>query len=188
MDNQIDDAEGAEAMYKRILAAIDWTAGADAVVDQARQLAALTGAAVHGLHVQPMNVPSPPTLSTLANQALTTGPAPGDAAAAAHRMVDEAVAVLDAAGVHAEGTVLETPGRYTAGCAAIGPRRARRLDRARCPAARLAVGGVPVQRRRRGLSPRRMPDPDRALSREGAALASIPGQIIARAAGTGSRR
>lgn len=96
-------------MYKRILAAIDWTSGADAVVDQTRQLAELTGAAVHILHVQPMNVPSPPALSTLANHALTAGPAPGDAVAAAHQMVGEAVAVLDAVGVHAEGTVLETP-------------------------------------------------------------------------------
>jgi nucleotide-binding universal stress UspA family protein len=99
-------------MYKRILAAIDWTASAEAVLDQARQLASLTGAAVHVLHVRAMDFPSVSSiLGGLASQALAGEPVASHASGVAQRMVDDAVAALSAAGVRAEGTLLEsTPG------------------------------------------------------------------------------
>jgi nucleotide-binding universal stress UspA family protein len=99
-------------MYKRILAAIDWTASSEAVLDQTRQLATLTGAEVLVLHVRAAEFPSLPSiLGTLASQALAGEPAGDDASSVARRMVDEAVAVLSTAGVAAEGLLLEsTPG------------------------------------------------------------------------------
>jgi ACDE family multidrug resistance protein len=99
-------------VYKRILAAIDWTVSSEAVLDQTRQLASLTGAAVLVLHVQAADFPSLPSiLGTLASQALAGEPAGNGASSVARRMVDDAIAVLDTAGVHAEGLLLEsTPG------------------------------------------------------------------------------
>ena len=96
-------------MYKRILAAIDWTANTEAVLDEARQLASLTGAAVHILHVRTMDFPSLPSiLSTLPGQAPAGEPSASDASSVARRMVDDAVAVLSTAGVHAEGLLMES--------------------------------------------------------------------------------
>jgi nucleotide-binding universal stress UspA family protein len=99
-------------MYKRILAAIDWTASTEAVLDQTRHLASLTGATVHVLHVRATDFPSLPSiLGALASQALAGEPAASDAGSVAQRMVDDAVAVLSTGGVHAEGLLLEsTPG------------------------------------------------------------------------------
>jgi nucleotide-binding universal stress UspA family protein len=99
-------------MYKRILAAIDWTPNTEAVLDQTRQMASLTGAAVLVLHVRAADFPSLPSiLGTLASQALAGEPVASDASSVARRMVDDAVAVLSTAGVHAEGLLLEsTPG------------------------------------------------------------------------------
>jgi nucleotide-binding universal stress UspA family protein len=94
-------------MYKGILAAIDWAESTEAVLDQTRRLASLTGASVHVLHVQARAFPPPQsTLGYLASQALTTEPA-GDASVAARRMVDDAVAMLSKAGVQATGLLLE---------------------------------------------------------------------------------
>ena len=99
-------------MYKRILAAIDWTASTDAVLDQTRQLAALTGATVLVLHVRAADFPSLPSiLGSLASQALAEEPAAKDPTSVARRMVDDAVATLSTEGVQAEGLLLEsTPG------------------------------------------------------------------------------
>lgn len=99
-------------MYKRILAAIDWTASTEAVLDQTRQLAALTGATVLVLHVRAADFPSLPSiLGSLASQALAQEPATNDAAGVARRMVDDAVVMLSAEGVQAECLLLEsTPG------------------------------------------------------------------------------
>jgi nucleotide-binding universal stress UspA family protein len=99
-------------VYTRILAAIDWTASSEAVLDQTRQLASLTGAAVLVLHVQAADFPSLPSiLGTLASQALARGPAGNGASSVARQMVDDAIAVLDTADVHADGLLLEsTPG------------------------------------------------------------------------------
>jgi nucleotide-binding universal stress UspA family protein len=100
-------------MYKRILAAIDWTESPESVLDQVRRLASLTGATVYVLHVQARNLPPPhSTLGYLASQALTAEPA-GDASMAARRMVDDAVAALSAAGVHAVGLLLECTAENT---------------------------------------------------------------------------
>jgi nucleotide-binding universal stress UspA family protein len=95
-------------MYKGILAAIDWAESTEAVLDQTRRLASLTGASVHVLHVQTRAVPPPQsTLGYLTRQALTTEPAV-DASVAARRMVDDAVAMLSKAGVQATGLLLES--------------------------------------------------------------------------------
>jgi nucleotide-binding universal stress UspA family protein len=94
-------------MYQGILAAIDWAESTEAVLDQTRRLASLTGATVHVLHVQARTFPTPhSTLGYLASQALTTEPAK-DASMAARRMVDDAVATLSKAGVRATGVLLE---------------------------------------------------------------------------------
>jgi nucleotide-binding universal stress UspA family protein len=100
-------------MYKRILAAIDWTASTETVLDQTRQLASLTGATVHVLHVRAADFPTLPSiLGALASQALAGEAAASDASTVARRVVDDAVAVLSTAGVHAEGRLLEsTPGQ-----------------------------------------------------------------------------
>lgn len=96
-------------MYKRILAAIDWTASSEAVLDQTRQLASLTGAEVLILHVRAADFPSLPSiLGALASQALAGEPAGNDASSVARRMVDDAITALSTAGVHAEGMVLES--------------------------------------------------------------------------------
>lgn len=96
-------------MYKRILAAIDWTTSSESVLDQTRQLASLTGATVLVLHVRAADFPSLPSiLNTLASQALAGEPAGNDASSVARRMVDDAIAVLSTAGVHAEGLLLES--------------------------------------------------------------------------------
>jgi nucleotide-binding universal stress UspA family protein len=96
-------------VYTRILAAIDWTASSEAVLDQTRQLASLTGAAVLVLHVRAADFPSLPSiLNTLASQALAEQPAGNDASSVARRMVDDAITVLSTAGVHAEGLLLES--------------------------------------------------------------------------------
>jgi nucleotide-binding universal stress UspA family protein len=96
-------------VYKRILAAIDWTASSEAVLDQTRRLASLTGAEVLVLHVQAADFPSLPSiLGTLASQALAGEPAGNDASSVARRMVDDAITVLSTAGVHAEGLLLES--------------------------------------------------------------------------------
>lgn len=95
-------------MYKRILTAVDWTAGTEAVLDHTRRPALLTGAMVHVLHVHPMSLPAPrSTLGYLAAQTLITEPAARDASDAARRMVDDAVAALTATGVRAAGLLLE---------------------------------------------------------------------------------
>src|ERR1700754_3849578 len=44
-------SKGDWTMYKRILAAIDWTPGTETVLNHTRQLAMMTGATVHVLHV-----------------------------------------------------------------------------------------------------------------------------------------
>jgi nucleotide-binding universal stress UspA family protein len=96
-------------MYKRILAAIDWTASTEAVLDATRQLASLTGAVVRVLHVQAMDFPPLPSiLGTSASQALAAEPVASDASSVAQRMVDNAVAELSTAGVHAEGMLLDS--------------------------------------------------------------------------------
>lgn len=65
-------------MHQRILTAVDWTAGTEAVLDQTRRLAWPTGAMVHVLHVHPMSPPTPlSTLGHLAVQTLITEPAAG---------------------------------------------------------------------------------------------------------------
>jgi nucleotide-binding universal stress UspA family protein len=96
-------------LYERILAAVDWSGSTEAVLDQTRRLASLTGAAVHVLHVRVTDFPSvPQLLGALANQALTGERAESDAGGVARRMVDEAVAGLSAAGIGAEGVLLES--------------------------------------------------------------------------------
>lgn len=101
-------------MYKRILAAIDWTASSEAVLDQTRRLASLTGAQVLVLHVRAADFPSLSSiLGALASQALAGEPAGNDAGSVAQRMVDDAIVVLSAAGVHAEGLLLESAPRST---------------------------------------------------------------------------
>jgi nucleotide-binding universal stress UspA family protein len=99
-------------VYKRILAAIDWTANSEAVLDQTRQLASLTGAAVVVVHVRAADFPSLPSiLGALASQALAGEPAGNEASSVARRMVNDATAVLSTAGVRAEGLLVEgTPG------------------------------------------------------------------------------
>jgi nucleotide-binding universal stress UspA family protein len=99
-------------VYKRILAAIDWTVSTEAVLDQTRQLATLTGATVLVLHVRAADFPSLPSiLGSLASRALAEEPATDDPTSVARRMVDDAVAALSAEGVQAEGLLLEsTPG------------------------------------------------------------------------------
>jgi nucleotide-binding universal stress UspA family protein len=95
-------------MYKRILAAIDSTASSQAVLDQTGQLATLTGATVVVLHVRPADFPSLPSiLGALASPVPALDPA-DDADGVARRMVDAAIAVLSAAGVDAEGLLLES--------------------------------------------------------------------------------
>lgn len=102
-------------MYRRILTALDWTAGTEAVLDQTRRLAMLTGATVHVLHVHAMSLPIPrSTLGYLATQALITEPTARGASDVAHRMVDDAVAALAASGVRAVGLLLESMPENTA--------------------------------------------------------------------------
>jgi nucleotide-binding universal stress UspA family protein len=102
-------------MYERILTAIDWTASTEAVLGQTRRLASLTGATVHVLHVQAMNLsPAHSTLGYLASQAQTTEPATRDASSAPRRMLDDAVAALSAAGVHTTGLLLACTAENTA--------------------------------------------------------------------------
>lgn len=97
-------------MYKRILAAVDWMASSEAVLDQTRQLASLTGAEVLVLHVRATEFPSLPSiLGTLASQALTGEPPENNANSEARRMIDDAIAALSRAGVAAEGLLLESP-------------------------------------------------------------------------------
>jgi nucleotide-binding universal stress UspA family protein len=96
-------------VYKRILAAIDSTASSQAVLDQTRRLASLTGAAVVVLHVRPADFPSLPSiLGALTSQAPAPEAATDDADGVARRMVDTAIAALSTAGVHAEGLLLES--------------------------------------------------------------------------------
>ncbi|MDN3351471.1 universal stress protein [Actinomadura sp. DC4] len=96
-------------MYERILVAVDWSATTEAVLDHTRRLAALTGAAVHVLHVRTTEFPSvPQMLGDLANQALAGGPTESDAGGAARRMVEDAAAALAAEGIGAEGLLLES--------------------------------------------------------------------------------
>jgi nucleotide-binding universal stress UspA family protein len=96
-------------VYERILVAVDWSESTEAVLEQTRSLALLTGATVHVLHVRTTDFPSvPQLLDALASQALTGGPVESDAGGAARRMVDDAVAALAAEGVHAEGVLLES--------------------------------------------------------------------------------
>jgi nucleotide-binding universal stress UspA family protein len=96
-------------MYKRILAAIDWTTSAESVLDQARRIALLTGAAMLVLHVRATDFPSlSSVLNDLARRAPGGEPRGDDASDVARRMVDDAVTVMSAAGVNAEGLLLES--------------------------------------------------------------------------------
>lgn len=76
-------------MYKRILTAIDWTPSTEAMLDQSRQLASLTGATVLVLHVRAADFPSLPSiLGAPASQVLAGEPAASDAGSVAQRMAD----------------------------------------------------------------------------------------------------
>jgi nucleotide-binding universal stress UspA family protein len=113
-------------VYKRILAAIDWTESTQAVLDQTRRLASLTGASVHVVHVRATDFQSvPQMLGSMASRTPLGESVETEAGGVARRMIEDAVAALVAAGVDAEGVLLDSaPGNV--------PRtvleRARELD------------------------------------------------------------
>jgi nucleotide-binding universal stress UspA family protein len=94
-------------VYKRILAAIDWTDSTEAVLDQTRRLASLTGGAVHVVHVRATDFQSvPQMLGSMASRTPLGESVETEAGGVARRMVEDAVAALVAAGVDAEGALL----------------------------------------------------------------------------------
>lgn len=85
-------------MYKNILAAVDGSAHGTGVLGTVASLAALTGAAVHVIHVRP---------STVLTDGISGGVYTAEEAAEGRQVVDDALARLRADGVTAEGEVDE---------------------------------------------------------------------------------
>ena len=145
-------------MYQRILAAIDATPNEAGVLAQTIQLARLTGAAVHVLHV--------------ALDHIGTGDILGGSAAADDvdprevTVVQDALAQLREAGVTAEGELVTAPEHDIAAAIVERARDSRRpADRARVHPSPRGVETVPSQCRRPGHPPASLsPHPARALT------------------------
>ena len=101
-------------MCRRILAAVGWTSNADAVLDQTRRLAELSGAQVHVLRVQPMDSVIRPSPLGMLSDALAEVSGATAGQPPAEQSLDDSVAVLVAADIHAKGTLVETPPGNTA--------------------------------------------------------------------------
>jgi nucleotide-binding universal stress UspA family protein len=99
-------------MYQRILTLIDATPHAHAVLAHSRDVAQLTGARVHVLHVcpslRPIHASLPVVAAPLAGTPMVALP-PADLDAPARQLVDQAVAQLSRAGIRASGEVLDIP-------------------------------------------------------------------------------
>jgi nucleotide-binding universal stress UspA family protein len=85
-------------MYKNILAAVDGTCHGAGVLDAVASLAALTGAAVHVIHIRPAQV---------VTDGISGGVYATEEAAEGRQVVDEALARLRAGGLSADGEVDE---------------------------------------------------------------------------------
>jgi nucleotide-binding universal stress UspA family protein len=88
-------------MYQRILAAVDLTPNENAVLDHARELAKLTGAAAYLLHVAQLQV----VPGEMFGEGLGVG-AGADVDPREMQLCDQAVAQLTSAGIRAEGQVI----------------------------------------------------------------------------------
>jgi nucleotide-binding universal stress UspA family protein len=96
-------------VYERILTAIDWTESTEAVLDQTRRLASLTGATVHVVHVLAADFQSvPQMLGSMASRTPLGERVETEAGGVARRMVEDAVAALLAEGIDAEGVLLDS--------------------------------------------------------------------------------
>ncbi|MBM9510094.1 universal stress protein [Actinacidiphila acididurans] len=86
-------------MFKKILAAVDGTPHATAVLDNVANLAKLTGGSVHVIHIRP---------SEVITGGLTGGAVlPVEEAAEGRQVVDDALARLRSEGIEADGEVDE---------------------------------------------------------------------------------
>jgi nucleotide-binding universal stress UspA family protein len=154
-------------MYKRILSAIDSTPHARTVLTHTQYLAQLTAASVHVLHVHSLraiHAGLPVVAAQVAGVAIASMP-PAELAvgAAAHQLVDQAVARLIAAGVTSTGEVLDA--REERAAELIG-RRAKEL------AVQLIVVGA--QYRKRLLMPLRSTVTDRVCRRPCCPVLVVP--------------
>ena len=110
-------------MYQRLLTAIDLTANENHILDAARDLAQLTGGAVHLLHgAQLQSVPG----ETLGEGLGVSNGADIDAHEL--QLSDQAVAQLVAAGVQATGQVIQITRGSEADVAQLILRRAKEID------------------------------------------------------------
>lgn len=110
-------------MFDRLLAAIDLTSNENHVLDAARDLAGLTGGAVHLLHVaQLQSVPGEMLGEGLG---VSNG---ADVDPRELRLSDQAVAQLAAAGVQATGQVIQITRGSEADVAQVILRRAKEID------------------------------------------------------------
>ena len=111
-------------MYKRILASIDLTPNENAVLSHAGELAKLTGAAVHLLHVAPVHrVPG-----EMLGEGVGLVSDADDIDPRETNLCQEAVAQLTASGVRAEGQVIRVVAGAEDDIAKVILRRARELD------------------------------------------------------------
>jgi nucleotide-binding universal stress UspA family protein len=154
-------------MYRRILSAIDSTPHAQTVLTHTQYLAQLTAASVHVLHVHSLreiHAGLPVVAAAAAGVAIASMP-PAELAvgAAAHQLVDQAVARLIAAGVTSTGEVLDA--REERAAELIG-RRAKEL------AVQLIVVGA--QYRKRLLMPLRSTVTDRVCRRPCCPVLVVP--------------
>ena len=109
-------------MYERILAAIDLTPNENAVLQHTQQLAKLTGAAVHLLHVAPVHLP--PAEITVRSAVASEDEVDFQDLS----IIDEAAAQLAAGGVSAQGEVLKVVSATEHDIAEVIVRRAKELD------------------------------------------------------------
>lgn len=110
-------------MYRQVLAAIDLTANENHILDAVRDLAGLTGGAVHLLHVA--------QLQSVPGEALGEGLGVSNGADLdSHelQLSDQAVAQLAAAGVQATGQVIQITRGSDADVAQVILRRAKEID------------------------------------------------------------
>jgi nucleotide-binding universal stress UspA family protein len=122
-------------MYDRILAAIDLTPNENAVLHHTQQLAKLTGATVHLLHVAPVHLP--PAEITIPSAVASEDEVDFQDLS----VIDEAAAQLAAGGVSAKGEVLKLVSATERDIAEVIVRRAKELD------ARLIILGETLHRR-----------------------------------------
>jgi len=109
-------------MYKKILAAIDLTPNENAVLDHTRQLAQLTSATVHLLHVAPLHhIPG----DLVAGTGLGVVSGEDDIAPDDRQMIREAEEHLTSGGITARGEVLAATEHDIAD---VILRRAKELD------------------------------------------------------------